>query len=208
MSRLSHRGILLAAGALALAGCDGDDDARFCLGDPAAIVSIAEGNRWNYRIREFDSTHTLKATRAQRVAIVGDTVIDSETWYRIDTDGDRDFAWTLRDDGLWVWYEFAYPTNNPPFRMAKFPAVIGDFWVIEQNGPDYAVTVVDTAAVVSVPAGVFWTHHYRMTNETGDLVRDIYYAPGLGRVYEVTASTQPNPHTHVTELTDFSSPNC
>ena len=162
-----------------------------------AIMPLADGNRWIGRLNgTTDRGLTWMVLDDDTLEVVGSSRIDGEEWFALQLDGMIAGDYTNRDDGL-------YTTNSGCTCLrAKYPGDAGDLFTIDSAMvllPDplggtatpvmmrFAVEIVSTDTVVTVPAGTFTCHLYHrvlLDDPNARFVDEIYefYAPDIGPI--------------------------
>jgi len=148
-----------------------------------SFIPLTIGNKWEYKVTDFDSTGNVINQIYGTRTIFEDTVVKGITWYAYT--GDFRGNWnTNKSDGYWVFVEgdSGQSINDTSWIEYKFPTQVGEVY----GNPDYPTEVVSTNEIISVPAGSFRTIHYRI--QLDDIIFynflgvsfDSYVCPGLG----------------------------
>lgn len=182
--------LLFAVAALVmLAGCDPpitEPD------PPPTLIPLTTGNYWSGDDVHYDHDGVETNRSVMRLSVVSDSLIGSTRWSRMSPSA----FLVNRAGGVWQ------RIGTIEQLTYKYPAVAGDT-IRLINGA--VVTVISTTASVTVPAGTYRCHVYRIpltfpTTEFVDTVYD-YVAPGVGLVRKemfTTSVTQPG--TYRSEL--------
>ncbi len=160
------------------------------------MMPTAVGNNWSYV--ELPAPGFTGDTNSYNLAITKDTIMtliinsvnDIGRWYRATgPSGAAPNYYANRSDGLWRTFFYNDGTNNIVITllMAKFPATVGDTYSRPYPPPlqnaSQEVKVLSTDSSMSVPAGSFRCHVYRVTSSSdGRLLYDAFYALGVGLV--------------------------
>jgi len=136
-----------------LAGC-GDDEKEVTNSSQATYIwPLKVGNQWTIETTVLDSAGEIIEADTVVFELVGDTLIQDETWYILAVDGMIDpemSPLTNRDDGLW----HGGPSGGLIF---KYPAAVNDTFMV---GTDTA-TVESINDTITVPAGTFICYNYK-----------------------------------------------
>ncbi len=201
--RLGWTVSILGALLVCIVGCSQEDTFKY--GDRDQIVPLAVGAKWIYRTTVTDAVaDTTIAVHMDTIRVVKDTTMNGQQWF-LTSLGDQ--AWAALDDGYWMWYEYAYPPSDP-YLFAKYPADLGEKYLIEFAGATDTMTVADLMAFVRVPLGFFETTHYQLTDSTGEILSESYYTPGLGLVKDrmILHFGSDSTRFHIRELVKFTTP--
>ena len=162
------------------------------------ILPLSVGNRWIEQISTIDTSGKVRAVRLDTIAVVSSTVVNGETWYRLNhlfavMNVTTTSALVNRKDGLYVCDSDHFQNAS---RLLKFPAVSGDtvisIWQKEPPGSsDYGVWYIltDTIEPVTVPAGNLTAFSYSVGSilRNSDYIESVfapqwYFAPGVGPI--------------------------
>jgi hypothetical protein len=141
-------------------------------------MPLAVGNKWVYHVEVFD-TFSVIQEYDDSIAIISDTTINSESWFR----DQKSRLFTNYDDGL---YQLI---SGTPRLWIKFPGDVGDtfttainlFNPYEEYGPFRVMT--DNVAI-SVPAGSFpcWQYQRSICIFSGGGTANYYFSPYTGLI--------------------------
>jgi hypothetical protein len=155
--------------------------------ESTTFIPLNIGNKWQYKVTDFDSTGNVINQIYGTRTIYKDTVVNGIRWYAYT--GDFRGNWnTNKSDGYWVFIEpdSVFSINDTSWIVYKFPTQVGDVY----GSADHPTEVVSTNESILVPAGNFRTIHYRI--ELDDIILysyyvsfDSYVCPGLGIVKTV-----------------------
>ena len=94
------------------------------------LVPFKVGNKWIFQFYYYDTSGAVITTFLDSFAIVKDTVIGKERWYKIPgfkpADIDHLDWYTNRPDGIWV--RRRYYDSSITYLTFKFPTIAGDAW--------------------------------------------------------------------------------
>ncbi|MCI0565116.1 MAG: hypothetical protein MN733_42155, partial [Nitrososphaera sp.] len=145
---------------------------------------LKAGNTWTYTRVLYDSDGNVDSSETVQHAVQLAVDIEDERWYQ------TNFAGFLanRADGIWrrtltILYggerHFGFPGLHIPYPLDTGGSVkVSTF---------YTYTLLEKGVAVTVPAGTFLCHHYRVRLSTPlNGIREYhrYYAPGVGFVKE------------------------
>jgi hypothetical protein len=105
------------------------------------IMPLKVGNCWIYETTFLDTLGNVILVAPETLAVVVDTMIKGETWFRV-----KNVLYTNRSSGLWIW------GTDEPYLFYKYPTEVGDSTL---TGYGTIQTVTATARQVNVPAGTF-----------------------------------------------------
>jgi hypothetical protein len=142
---------------------------------PPVILPLAVGNQWYTFVTEFNESGQVTDEYVAIGWVEGDSIIDDSTWYIMTSDAVSASLWTNKDDGAWTWTD---SVGQPQVLMMKYPATPGESY------PVYSITVTveDTLAEITVPAGTFYCHYYRAHIPIFGTVGKVWAAPYVGVV--------------------------
>lgn len=177
--------LLLLTTLLMSSGCD---RSRGILDNSSSgeIIPLKVGNRWVYKLTQFDEEGDVLGSDQYAARVDRDTVLNNETWYFL-VDANRILALaTNRADGYWVRevtvLAGAVVGVGEPYLSAKYPATVGEMY---PNDDDYVTTVTSTGTEVSIPAGAHDCYQYLRMSATRPYESTFYYrAPGVGTVLQ------------------------
>jgi hypothetical protein len=151
------------------------------------IYPLAIGNSWTYEVMNFDSLGNVESLDTISASVVRDTVIDGETWYVTEGDG---------EEGIHIGYciirSNGFYSNWPDEELLyKYPARVGDQYMVE----DDTVIVENLDESVTVPAGEFDCVRYsvhtifpirvyqKLCPNIGPVAIELYMEKGSGILY-------------------------
>ncbi len=165
------------------------DRAAIIHDNSAGLVPLKIGNEWYYKYYYYDTTGTsLPGFHYDSAAVVRDTIIGQEKWYRApnlkpaDVD---DLDWyTNRSDGIWVLRKVT--RSNPPVDTAipyltfKYPTSTGEYWG-SPLGDSTRVLSMDEVVVTDsgIDTCIVYEDHYEFAR-LGDM--HYYFSPHRGWV--------------------------
>lgn len=174
-----HMQMLRRAGScclLALATASG------CSDSPVApwgseIWPLAAGNRWMFRVLEYDAAGTLLSRRTDTLTVLRDTTL-GEPAFLLSRDPFKLVAGgpvvaAARADGLWM---LADATHGQ--LLYKFPAAVGEEYFVSTGGWSRKLRIMALRERRTVPAGRFACVRYEQVNGTAYCL-----APGIGPVW-------------------------
>ncbi|MCK5126538.1 MAG: dockerin type I repeat-containing protein [candidate division Zixibacteria bacterium] len=148
-----------------------------CVEDSAdtTIVPLALGNQWVTIVTEYNSSGSVIGTSTGTGIIVGDTLIDDYVWYFLETDtaGVDTSVTTNKIDGLWGLTD---SVSNPEVLLLKYPATASESYGLYQA----TVTVESVSTAITVPAGTFDCHYYRVHVPIIGTLAKVWAAPNVG----------------------------
>ena len=201
--RLGWAASIMGALLVCIVACSEDDTLKY--GDRDQIVPLAVGAKWIYRTTVTDAVaDTTIRVDMDTIRVIKDTTMNGQQWFLTSVD---DQAWGAFDDGYWIWYEYAFPPSDP-YLFAKYPADLGEKYLITFGGATDTMTVADLMAVVHVQLGVFETIHYQLSDSTGEIISESYFTPGLGLVKDraILHFGSDSTRFHIRELVKFTTP--
>lgn len=177
---------------------------------PGGITSInappppQTGDTWTYRVTSGYSQASYGEEQHRVVETAADRVV-------VEATGFRPGRWTMTPDLQWITHPLAddrVETFSPPYPALVFPLAAGAKWDIKvsghEEGPETGTrrnaSPLDRVTIqgwvlgwerVRVPAGEFDALHIRRVTWGGnfaydysqsEIVEDLWYAPGPGRV--------------------------
>ncbi|MEA1980948.1 MAG: hypothetical protein U9N54_08240 [candidate division Zixibacteria bacterium] len=132
------------------------------------IIPLADGNKWVYNIKVFDSTNVQIYSGVDSSWVARDTTLDNQLWHILaDKDGPFQIA-TNRDDGYYARdVTLASGTTDidsvgEAYLSAKYPVNVGETF---PNKTGFITEVLSTDDSVTVPAGSFSCYKYKRTEQ-------------------------------------------
>jgi len=132
------------------------------------IIPLAVGNEWTYNVYNT----SWKNDTIRKMKITGDTLVNGEKWYILNTDDLENVLCKNDGNGLWQIVSKMYVTPN---LALKYPAKVN-----EENKADiFTIKILSIDNDIEVLAGKFNCYSYLITNNTEEeLVMHI--SPGIG----------------------------
>lgn len=146
---------------------------------PGTIMPLAVGNLWEFVKATYDTISGDSVVTLDTIAIVRDSVIQSETWFV----GKTGKMYINRSSGLW-----GRSSGGEAYLFLKYPAVAGDFY---PGSPDLGETinVESTNILWGVPHGNHICYYYLSTVSDPTFKYRYYYKPNLGPVVHEKVTT-------------------
>jgi hypothetical protein len=159
-------------------------------GDSEVLMPLTIGNSWTYAVTGYDETGNGLKTVELTLNVCRDTIIGGEVWYDLDPNVPF-FGFTNKEDGVW-WCR----PPIPQFLWAKYPASVDDEWEIPGG---VTGQVMETDALISVPAGEFVCIHYKIMSLTSDgvVILHNYWSPGVGWIKFEQEVTDPDGNKYI-----------
>jgi len=183
------------------------------------LMPSAVGNNWSYvelpapGFTGDTSAYTLSMTKDTMMTLIINSVNDIGHWFRVTgQSGMPPTYYANRSTGFWLTFFYNDGTNNIVIilLMAKYPASIGDRYSRPYPAPlqnaSQEVEVISTDSAMTVPAGSFACHVYRVTSTSdGRRLYDAFYAPGVGlvKIHVYGLAPADNSITGETRLTGY-----
>ena len=148
------------------------------------FIPYTSGNYWNYTEIVYNSSGGIDLNSTSPLAVIGDTIINNETWKIILNNNKDNHYFKLRNDGVYEYYLIDYNTFSDELEF-KYPAKIGDNYVfcVSKNVYD-TITVVSLNDTVKTQAGTFICIKYKLHDEKiyGNADNFRYVCPGIGLI--------------------------
>ncbi len=171
------------------------DQASAVIAEGGDIMPLAAGYRWEFQNQQMNpNSGQLEKTSNIIYDITADTLIEGETWFKINGMGPESTWGANRDDGFWI----IAPTGQP-MLMAKYPAEAGDEFSRVQGGVAFT-KVASGGESVAVPAGSFQCLKYIQEFAGSGHVTNSYFAPGVGPVKIEIINVKYNKTVMIAEL--------
>lgn len=158
-------------------------------GETAGMLPLQIGNQWILQRTYFDSLGTVIHIDApDTTTIIADTLIDGQRWHYRHYLGHL-LAYRNTESGTHTRLVSAN-TDEVVKLLFKYPAAVGDTYtypIVFFNGASaylvdslFHCTVLSIDTAITVPAGTFRCHQYRVVRVGYATWFDMFVAPGVG----------------------------
>ena len=171
---------IIVLSCISFIGCSNDDAAD---SNDGVIIPLAVGNYWKFEDAHYDEFGVVSSIDTCILSLDSSTVIseDSAYYWAWDTEDYRFFAFLAvnLDDGLYFSgssHSGVITEYDSPMLLLKFPGSEGETFI----SYDISYTIVNTEALMEVPAGTFTCYEYVSSTEDNKK----YFSPDSGFIME------------------------
>jgi len=183
--------LVLICALICLGGCS-DDKGTGPEPPPSRILPLANGYTWIYIEKGYDSHGSLLDSAIEIHTVVGDTLIDSDSWHFLEGYGIEPFLYRNDSTGLW-WY----PADDTAQLFLPYPVSVGDSIYFSRANSEkaYKITCISINSPVTIGSHTCTCILYRQVGVAaiGAPRYDFYYAPDIGLVKHEMFFEPPNP---------------